>query len=257
MYLTDTHAHLYSEQFDDDREEMLARAIAAGVQAFFLPNVDKDTIEPMLALEAAHPGVCYAMMGLHPCSVNETYLEELAIVRQWLERRTFCAIGEIGIDLYWDKTHVAAQEAAFLKQVEWALEYDLPVIIHSRESTDHLLGLLAPLRSERLRGIFHCFTGDRRQAEQVIELGFLLGIGGVLTFKNSGLDAVTKQIGLEYLVLETDAPYLAPAPHRGKRNESAYLLRVAEKLAEVKGVSLDTVSQITSQNAGRLFGLQG
>jgi TatD DNase family protein len=211
----------------------------------------------MLALEAAHPGVCYAMMGLHPCSVNETYLEELAIVRQWLERRTFCAIGEIGIDLYWDKTHVAAQEAAFLKQVEWALEYDLPVIIHSRESTDHLLGLLAPLRSERLRGIFHCFTGDRRQAEQVIELGFLLGIGGVLTFKNSGLDAVTKQIGLEYLVLETDAPYLAPAPHRGKRNESAYLLRVAEKLAEVKGVSLDTVSQITSQNAGRLFGLQG
>ncbi|MBK6947898.1 MAG: TatD family hydrolase [Haliscomenobacter sp.] len=255
--MTDTHAHLYSEQFDEDREEMLARAIAAGVQAIFLPNVDKDTIEPMLALEAAHPEVCQAMMGLHPCSVSETYLEELAIVRQWLERRKFCAIGEIGIDLYWDKTHVAAQEAAFLKQIEWALEFDLPVIIHSRESMDQILGLLAPLRRERLRGIFHCFTGDRKQAEQVIELGFLLGIGGVLTFKNSGLDSVLEQIGLEYMVLETDAPYLAPAPHRGKRNESAYLLRVAEKLAEVKGVSLETVSQITNQNAGRLFGPEG
>lgn len=254
MQLIDTHAHLYAEEFDADRTEMLQRALDTGLTHMYLPNIDSSSIEGMLALEAQFPGQCLAMMGLHPCYVKENYREELAIVKSWLEKRSFPAIGEIGIDLYWDKTFVREQEEAFLTQVEWAKQYDLPIVIHSRESMDLIIELLKPVRHSRLRGIFHCFTGTVAQAEAAIELGFLLGIGGVLTFKKSGLDAVLSEIDLKHLVLETDAPYLAPTPFRGKRNESSYLLKVAEKLAEVKGVNLNEVAEVTTQNALQLLG---
>jgi TatD DNase family protein len=255
MVLTDTHAHLYAAVFDEDREDMLARARASGVGAIFLPNVDSSTIEAMLALEAAHPDVCHAMMGLHPCSVGENYQDELALVRGWLEQRRFCAIGEIGLDFYWDKTWVPQQEEAFLQQVDWALEFDLPIAIHSRESTERILALLEPMRQDALRGVFHCFSGTLEQAQRAIALGFWLGIGGVLTFRNSGLAEVLSEIPLEHLVLETDAPYLAPTPFRGKRNESAYVALVAQRLAEVKGVDLATLARVSSENAQRLFGV--
>lgn len=253
MRIIDTHAHLYAEEFNEDRREMIQRALDAGVSQMYLPNIDSTSIEGMLALETDYPGQCLAMMGLHPCYVKDNYLEELATVKSWLEKRSFPAIGEIGIDLYWDKTHVREQEEAFLTQVEWAKKYDLPIVIHSRESMDLILDLLQPVRHERLRGIFHCFSGSVQQAEAAIAMGFLLGIGGVLTFKKSGLDAVLAHIDLQHLVLETDAPYLAPTPFRGKRNESAYLTKVCEKLAEVKGVPMDEVAEITSTNAVNLF----
>ena len=255
--LVDTHAHLYAKRFDQDRHAMLERAFAAGVEAMYLPNIDGSSIEAMLALESAYPQHCFAMMGLHPCSVDGDYEAALATVRAWLDRRAFCAIGEIGIDLYWDDTFVHEQQAAFRMQVQWALERELPIVIHSRESIDMIIELLREVRDPRLRGIFHCFTGDARQAQAAIDLGFLLGIGGVLTFKNSGLDAVVRTIDLDHLVLETDAPYLAPTPHRGKRNESAYVRLVAEYLAEVKGLSLETVAQHTTRNAYALFGKSG
>jgi len=253
MRIIDTHTHLYDEQFAEDRTAMVERAIAAGVSDFYLPNVDSETIEGMLALETAFPAHCHAMMGLHPCSVKANFREELAIVKNWLSQRTFCAIGEIGMDLYWDKTFVAEQEEAFLTQVEWAKQYDIPFVIHSRESTDLILDLLREVRHARMRGIFHCFSGNLEQAEAAIEMGFLLGIGGVLTFKKSGLDAIVEQIDLSYLVLETDAPYLAPVPYRGKRNESAYLTKVLERLAEIKKVSLEEAASITTANAEALF----
>lgn len=254
MELIDTHAHLYLPEFDEDRDAMIARAIAAGVNRFYLPNVDSRTVNNMLQLEAAYPQHCFAMMGVHPCSIKENWEEELAIAYDWLKRRRFAAVGEIGIDLYWDTTHVEAQKKAFLRQAEWSLEFGLPIVIHSRESTELLIDLLRELREPRLRGVFHCFGGTVAQAEAIIELGFLLGIGGVLTYKKAGLDAVLTQIGLEHLVLETDAPYLAPVPFRGKRNESAYVRIVAEKLAEVKQVALEDIARQTSENAIKLFG---
>ncbi|AEE52665.1 TatD family hydrolase [Haliscomenobacter hydrossis] len=253
MRIIDTHAHLYAEEFNEDRREMIQRALDAGVSQMYLPNIDSTSIEGMLALETEYPGQCLAMMGLHPCYVKDNYREELALVKSWLEKRSFPAIGEIGIDLYWDKTHVREQEEAFLTQVEWAKEYDLPIVIHSRESMDLILDLLQPVRHARLRGIFHCFSGSVQQAEAAIAMGFLLGIGGVLTFKKSGLDAVLAHIDVQHLVLETDAPYLAPTPFRGKRNESAYLAKICEKLAEVKGISMEEVAEITSTNAVNLF----
>lgn len=253
MKLIDTHAHLYSKKFDSDRAAMIERAVEKGVEEFFLPNIDSESIEGMLALEAAYPERCFAMMGLHPCSVQQNYEEELAVVRSWLDKRHFCAIGEIGIDLYWDKSTLSIQEIAFKTQIEWALEFDLPIVIHARESTEEILAILEKIGSERLRGIFHCFTGDRTQAERAIALGFFLGIGGVVTFKNGGLDKTVADIGLEHLVLETDAPYLSPVPYRGKRNESAYVYHVAEKLAAVKGVPLEEIARITSANAAKIF----
>ncbi len=252
-YLTDTHTHLYLEQFDVDRDAMMQRAIAAGVERMYLPNVDSRTIAPMLALEAAYPDYCFAMMGLHPCSVQENYREELAIVQEWLAHRPFAAVGEIGIDLYWDKTFQKQQKEAFLIQCEWAKELGLPIVIHTREATQLAIDLVREVKDERLRGIFHCFGGSQREAEAIIELGFYLGIGGVLTFKKSGLDAVVENVDLQYIVLETDSPYLTPAPHRGQRNESAYLQLVAEKLAAVKKISVEEIAAITSANAARIF----
>ncbi len=253
MRLIDTHTHIYLEQFDEDREEMIQRALDSGVEQFFLPNIDSSSIARMLEMEEAWPGRCFAMMGLHPCSVKENFEEELAIVRDWLDERPFCAVGEIGIDLYWDKSFFEQQKEAFLLQAEWAKELGIPIVIHSREATDILIELAGQAKDERLSGVFHCFSGTEDQARRIIELGFYLGIGGVVTFKNAGLDKVMENIGLEHVVLETDSPYLAPAPRRGKRNESAYVRLVAEKLAAIKGVSFREVAEVTTKNAERLF----
>lgn len=253
MRLIDTHTHIYLEQFDEDRTEMIQRALGSGVEQFFLPNIDSSSIARMLEVEEAWPGRCFAMMGLHPCSVKENFEEELAIVREWLDERPFCAVGEIGIDLYWDKSFFEQQKEAFLQQVEWAKELGAPIVIHSREATDILIELVEQVKDERLSGVFHCFSGTEEQARRIIGLGFYLGIGGVVTFKNAGLDKVMENTGLEHVVLETDAPYLAPVPRRGKRNESAYVRLVAEKLAAIKGLSFREVAEVTTKNAERLF----
>jgi len=251
--LIDTHTHLYLKEFDPDREEMLKRATQNGVEQFYLPNIDSTTTEALLRLEAAHPQHCIAMMGLHPCSVRENFREELAIVKDWLWKRPFCAIGEIGLDLHWDTTFAEEQKTAFCTQIKWAKELDLPIVIHSRKATDEILEILKEEKEESLSGIFHCFGGTAEQADEIISLGFYLGIGGVLTFKNAGLDATMKSIPLDHVVLETDSPYLAPAPHRGKRNESAYLRLIAEKLASLKGLDVKEIEAITSANARKIF----
>lgn len=250
--LIDTHAHLYAKQFDEDRAAMIDRAIEKGVEKFYLPNIDSESIEGMLQLEKDYPERCFPMMGLHPCSVKENFEEELKIVEQWLGKRKFSAVGEIGTDLYWDKTFYEQQKKAFIRQVEWAIDLDLPIIIHCRESMDLTIDLVRPYKG-KLRGIFHCFGGSLEQAQKIMDLDFLMGIGGVLTFKKAKLDQVVKDIPLEYLVLETDSPYLAPKPFRGKRNESAYVRIVAEKMAEAKAVSLEEIAKATSENAEKLF----
>ncbi len=253
MHLIDTHTHIYLDQFKDDRELMINRAIANNVKEFYLPNIDSNSIADMLALEAAYPENCYAMMGLHPCSVKEDFEKELSIVEEWLGKRHFCAIGEIGIDLHWDITYIEEQKEAFRRQIRWAIELDIPIVIHSRKSTQEVLEVLREEKHEKLRGIFHCFGGSVEEAEAIIEQGFYLGIGGVLTFKKAGLDKTLASIDLKHLVLETDSPYLAPTPYRGKRNESGYVQLIAEKLALVKGVELEKITAITSQNAKNIF----
>lgn len=251
--LIDTHAHLYSPEFDQDRPAMIQRAIDNGVQQFFLPNVDASSIPKMLELEAQYPGKCHAMMGLHPCSVDGNYKAVLAEMEKMLAERPFCAIGEIGLDYYWSLEFVKEQKDAFRIQCQWAKELDLPIVIHARDSLDDLIAMVGEEKTENFRGIFHCFGGSLEQAQKIIDLGFLMGLGGVLTFKKANLDVIVQDIDLKHLVLETDAPYLAPVPHRGKRNESAYIRLVAEKLAEIKGVSVEEVGEITSQNALKLF----
>lgn len=257
LELIDTHAHLYLDAFAEDRKEMVVRAMQAGVKGIYLPNIDRSSIAPMLELEQAYPDFCFAMMGLHPCSVDENFREALSTVREWLESRHFCAVGEIGIDLYWDKSFRAQQEEAFLQQISWAIEFDLPIVIHARESLDIILDLIHPLKQPRLRGIFHCFGGTVHQAERIQDLGFLLGIGGVLTYKKAGLDEVLKSVPLSCLVLETDAPYLSPVPFRGKRNESAYLTYIASKLAEIYGTTVEEIGRQTSRTAEALFHPEG
>ena len=225
----------------------------SGVDRFFLPNIDQTSIGGMLQMEEDYPGQCFAMMGIHPCSIKDDYKEELAVVEKWLGERPFCAIGEIGIDLYWDKTHFRQQQDAFRQQIQWAKSLDIPIVIHSRDATAEVLEILEEQKDERLRGIFHCFTGTMEEAASIIDLGFFLGIGGVVTFKNGGLDKVVKGISLEHLVLETDAPYLRPAPRRGKRNDSAYVRLVAEKIAAVQQVPFAEVARQTTANAEALF----
>jgi len=250
--LIDTHTHLYLKQFDDDRKEVIERAEEAGIKKFFLPNIDSQSIDSMLQMEIDFPNKCFAMMGLHPCSVKENYEEELQIVENWLQKRKFCAIGEIGIDLYWDKTFFEQQKKSFLTQVEWAIDLQLPIVIHCRESIDIVIDLLQPYKG-KVKGIFHCFGGTVEQAKRIMDLEFLMGIGGVLTFKKAKLDTVIQEIPMEYLVLETDSPYLAPAPYRGKRNESGYVKIIAEKMAEAKNITLDEVAKVTTNNALNLF----
>lgn len=254
MKFADTHTHLYAKEFDPDRDRLIQEAIAAGVTRFFLPNIDSASVEGMLALQKTYPDTCYPMMGLHPCSVKEDYLEELMKLKTELDRGTFVAVGEIGIDLYWDKTFFPQQQEAFKTQCQWAVERDLPIVIHTRSSFDETFALLDTM-THRPKGVFHCFSGNAEQAKHAIDLGFMLGIGGVVTFKNSGVDKVVADIDMQHIVLETDAPYLAPVPHRGKRNEPDYLLLVAEKIATLKGITMEQVADITTANALRLFKL--
>ncbi|MFL5752971.1 MAG: TatD family hydrolase [Bacteroidia bacterium] len=252
MMFTDTHTHFYAEEFDADREQLLKNALELGIRRFYLPNVDSGSIARMLELEKDHPEYFHATMGLHPCSVKENYKAELDIIEEWLSKRSFKAVGEIGIDLYWDKTFMEEQKYCFRRQIELALQYKLPIVIHCREAFDEIYAVLQEYESLP-HGIFHCFSGTLEQAQKVIDLGFKLGIGGVVTFKNSGLDKVVEQLDLKHLVLETDAPYLAPAPFRGKRNEPAYLYNVAKKIAELKNCSLEEVAGITNANADLIF----
>jgi TatD DNase family protein len=252
--LVDTHAHLYSRKFENDRHDMVQRAIAAGVTRIYLPNIEAESIEPMLALEAAFPDNCFAMMGLHPCSVQPDTLEkEMAALEHWLGQRTWAGIGETGIDLHWDKTTLPLQQQSFARHIEWAKDLGRPLIIHSREANREALDLVKAGQDGRLRGIFHCFSGTLDEAREMIDLGFMLGIGGTLTYPKSDLPAILKAIPLEHLVLETDAPYLPPVPHRGKRNESAYVRLVAEMLSEVKVLPLGQIAKTTTENALRMF----
>jgi len=254
MELIDTHTHLYSKTFSQDIDAVVSRAENEGVVKFYLPAIDSECQEALLALEARYPGKCIGMTGLHPCNVKENYEAELRFVEGELARRSWVAIGEIGLDFYWDRSFEAQQYEAFHRQIEWALHYDIPIVIHSRESMEQSIGVVREHQKGGLRGIFHCFSGDGEAARRIVGLGFYLGIGGVLTYKNSGLPEAIRDIPLESLVLETDAPYLSPVPFRGKRNESSYLKYVAHRLAEVKGVSVEEVARVTTQNAQKIFG---
>jgi len=252
--LIDTHSHIYSEDFDADRAETIQRAKEVGVNHIILPNCDSSTLAPMLALEAEYPGYCHAAIGLHPTSVKEDYEFELALVKSELERRDWIAVGEIGIDLYWDKTFLCEQIIAFQQQLDWALYYKLPVIIHVRDSFQETMDALAPYKNSGLKGVFHSFTSTIEEAQEIIGFGgFKLGINGIVTFKNSGLAAVVAQIALEHILLETDSPYLTPTPHRGKRNESAYVSLVCKKLAEIYRCSEEEINHQTTLNAKSLF----
>ncbi|WP_412476994.1 TatD family hydrolase [Flavobacterium sp. TBRC 19031] len=256
MILTDTHTHLYSEEFENDRTEMIQRAIDAGVSRFFVPSIDSTYTQKMYELEAQFPQNIFLMMGLHPCYVKpDSYLAELAHVETELAKRKFQAIGEIGIDLYWDKTTLAIQQEAFRRQIQWAKKYQLAINIHCRDAFDEVFEVLESERSEDLFGIFHCFTGDFEQAQRAINLNMKLGIGGVATFKNGKIDQFLKEIDLQHIVLETDSPYLAPVPHRGKRNESSYTLLVAQKLAQIYELPVAEIARITTENAKAIFGI--
>lgn len=252
MYI-DTHCHIYLDEFDNDRGEMIARAENLGVNQFYMPAIDSSTHVGMLAAEEEFKGKAWAMMGLHPCSVNNKVEEELALVESWFEKRKFIAVGEIGLDYYWDTSFAEQQKMAMRRQTDLALKYNRPIVIHSRNSIDDCIDIVREKQNGQLKGVFHCFSGSLEQAQKIIDLGFYLGIGGVLTFKNSGLDKVVQEISLDKLVLETDAPYLAPVPFRGKRNESAYVPIVAEKLAALKNMRSEDVADATTANAKKLF----
>jgi TatD DNase family protein len=254
MTITDTHTHLYLEDFDSDRDLLIREAMEKGVQRFFLPNIDSSSVSALTKLSEKYPDHCFPMMGLHPCSVKENWKEEIALVEKLFAERKYVGVGEIGMDLYWDKTFVKEQEEAFRIQIGMANKYHFPVSIHSRDSFEEIYKILLDKKKEIPCGVFHCFTGNVEQAKRAIDLGFYLGIGGVVTFKNSGLDKVIAEIDLEHLVLETDAPYLAPAPFRGKRNLPEYIIKVAEKIADVKGVPMEVVAKITTENSKKIFG---
>ncbi|MGR2667595.1 TatD family hydrolase [Vibrio campbellii] len=253
--MIDTHAHIYASEFDNDRDEVVKRALEQGIDRILLPNIDLESIEPMLKTEAAYPEVCRSMMGLHPCYVDGNVEQTLEIIRGWFEKRNFIAVGEIGIDLYWDKTFRAEQEMAFVTQLNWAKEMNLPVVIHTRDSIEETLTLLRQEQDGSLRGVFHCFGGSVEEAQAINELGFHLGLGGVSTFKNGGMDKVIPHLDMDWVILETDCPYLAPVPHRGKRNEPAYTSLVAARVAELRGESVEAIDAITTKNAEALFNL--
>ena len=255
MNLIDTHSHIYSNEFDKDTAAILENAAKEGVQKILMPAIDATTHFQMQRLEKNYPELCSSMMGLHPCSVKENYLEELKTARAYLDNRKFVAVGETGLDFYWDKTFTKQQYAAFRTQIAWALEFDIPVVIHSRSSTDECIEVIKEFQNGTLKGVFHCFSGDMQQAREIIDLGFYLGIGGVVTFKNSGLDKIVEELSLDKIILETDAPYLAPVPFRGKRNEPSYLKYIVEKIATVKNMSTEEIALITSANAQKLFSL--
>ncbi|PVW14282.1 TatD family hydrolase [Marixanthomonas spongiae] len=253
--LTDTHTHLYSDAFNEDRPQVLQRAIDAGVKRFFIPAIDSGHTQEMYELELNYPQHVFLMMGLHPTSVKENYLEELAHVEQQFKDRSFYAVGEIGIDLYWDTSTLAIQQDAFKKQIQLAKKHKLPIVIHCRDAFDEVFEVLESEKDEELFGIFHCFTGTKSQAEQALSYNMKLGIGGVVTFKNGKIDQFLSEISLKHIVLETDSPYLSPVPYRGKRNESSYLQFVCKKVAQLYNISEEEVAKVTTQNSKELFGI--
>lgn len=251
--MIDTHAHIYDEKFKDDINEVIERAIEAGIEKIYLPNIDSTTIDDMLELELKYPDYCIPMMGLHPCSVNKNFEKELYIVEDWFSKREFVAVGEIGTDLYWEKSFFEQQKEAFNIQSEIALKNNIPIVIHCRDSIPETIELVSNIKNDNFRGIFHCFSGNLEQANEIIELGFYLGLGGVATFKNGGLEEVITNANFDKIVLETDSPYLAPVPYRGKRNEPYYVVEVAKKIAAIKNISIDEVGETTSRNALKIF----
>lgn len=255
MKFIDTHSHIYLPQFDDDRDACISRAVSLGVDKIVLPNIDSQSIAPLIDTTANYPGICFPLTGLHPTHVKENYLVELEIVLKSFDSHKYYGIGEIGIDLYWDKTYFEEQKTAFIQQVNFALEKRIPVVIHARDSFNEIIQCLRQINSNNFSGIFHAFTGSYEQAMEVIEMGFLIGIGGVITFKNSHLPSVIQQLDLNHVVLETDSPYLAPVPHRGKRNESAYIPLIANKIAEIKRSSVEQVAEVTTFNTCAIFNI--
>jgi len=253
MQYIDTHTHLYLPEFDGDRDEVVNRAVSSGITKMLLPNIDINSVDQMLSVESRYRGICFPMTGLHPTSVREDYRYQLDILEELNSKHKFVAIGEIGVDLYWDKTYLKEQLLAFKRQVAFALDKKLPVVIHARESFPEVFSVLKEFEGSGLNGVFHAFAGSMDDAEKAIGMGFMLGIGGVVTFKNSGLDKIVKETGPESLILETDSPYLAPVPHRGKRNESSYIQIINKKLAEIFGMSQEVVASITFSNSSRLF----
>ena len=252
--MIDTHTHLFSAKFDADRDEVVRRALDAGVARMYLPNIDADSVDAVLVLAEAYPAQCLPMIGLHPTSVGADYRQQLDRLDARLRERAWAAVGEIGTDLYWSDEFWTEQQDAFRVQCGWALELGRPVVVHCRESIDETLALIAPFCARGLRGVFHCFTGTVAQAERAVELGLYLGIGGVLTYKKNGeLEEACRRVPRERLVLETDSPYLAPVPRRGRRNESAYLVHVRDKLADVLGLEVAEVEELTDANARRLY----
>ena len=253
--IIDTHSHIYLPEFDLDREPILKAAENEGIKLILMPAIDNETYSKMLGVEAKFPEKCLSMMGLHPCSVKEGFKQELKIVGEYFEKRKFVGVGETGLDFYWDKTFTKEQYESFQIQIEMAKQYDIPVVIHSRNSIDECIKVIKENQGGNLKGVFHCFSGNEKQANEIIDLGFYLGIGGVVTFKNSGLDKVMANMDMKNIVLETDAPYLAPVPFRGKRNECSYLKYVVEKLAEIKNITKEEIANITTKNAKELFGI--
>lgn len=254
LNLTDTHCHFYSDENSEDLQSQIDRCATLGITKILMPNIDLDSIEPMHSLEDAHPDLCKSMMGLHPTYVKETYKKDLEVIYEWFNKRNYVGVGEIGMDLYWDKSTQSWQEEALMTQIGWAIEKNLPVSIHSRSATQEVIQLLKPYKG-KVSGVFHCFSESKELADEIIKLGFYLGIGGVVTFKKAGIADVIAEIGLDRVVLETDSPYLAPTPYRGKRNEPAYTRYVADKLSELTGKTIEEVSQITQNNVKQIFGL--
>ncbi|MFY7965584.1 MAG: TatD family hydrolase [Chitinophagaceae bacterium] len=254
MILVDSHTHIYLSEFALDIDTVIDRAKNEGVKKIFLPAIDSSHHQEMFLLEQRFPDNCFCMMGLHPCSVKENYLQELSLVEEQLKRRKFAAVGEIGLDFYWDKTFAKQQHEAFEQQMQWALDYNLTINIHTRNATQETIELVKPFAKKGLRGTFHCFGGSIETAKQIMNMNFFMGIGGVVTYKKSGLEETLKDVPLEYLILETDAPYLTPVPFRGKRNESSYIKLIAQRVAEIKNISIDEVARVTTLNAEKIFG---
>jgi len=255
MHFIDTHAHVYAAELTSDLDLVMKNALAIGINKIIMPAIDSSSLDAMLKVEQQFPENCIAMMGLHPCYVKENYKEELKLVEEWIGKRKFIAIGEIGLDFYWDKTFTKEQHIVFETQMQWALDLNVPIAIHTRNAMGETIEAVKPFAKKGLRGVFHCFSGSKESAEQIISMGFHLGLGGVLTYKNAGVAEAVKDIPMEYFVLETDAPYLAPVPYRGKTNEPAFMLEVAKKLAEIKSLPLHEIATITTSNAEKLFGL--
>ena len=251
----DTHAHLYDEAYSEDQNQVISQSIQAGITKILLPNIDTNSIEPMLALEEHYPTLCSAMIGIHPCYIKEDFQQQLYQIESWLNKRSFIAMGEVGLDLYRDTIYQVLQEEALTIQLNWAKQYKLPIVIHTRQAFKETIHLLEKYQDGTLRGVFHCFSGTLAEAEQIIALGFHLGIGGIITFKNAGLAELIAKIDLQHLVLETDSPYLAPVPYRGKRNESSYLPYVAAAIASTKQIDITTVASVTTANAKKVFGI--